>query len=109
MEPGWVVLQLKVIEEPLMTSASIALKEGKTYNDRKVALEAFRLAHDSRMRRTEVLKRIADAATAMKKANNALAQAVANSTWSFQDIQDFAQKAQSLKMAVKIIVTEREE
>ncbi len=109
VKPGWVVFQLGAIEEPLMTAATIALKEGRTYNDRKVALEAFRLAHDSRMRRTEVLKRIADAATAMKKANNALAQAVANSTWSFQDIQDFAQKAQSLKMAVKIIVTEREE
>lgn len=41
----------------------------------------------------------------MKKANSALANAIANSAWSFQDIQDFAQKAQSLQMAIKIIIT----
>lgn len=103
---GWVALQLQVVEDPLMAEATNGLYDGQTYNDRKVALEAFRLAHDSRMRRTEVLKRITDGATAMKKANNALAQAIANSTWSFQDIQDFAQKARSLQTAVKIIVIE---
>ena len=42
----------------------------------------------------------------MKKANNALVQAVADSTWSFQDIQDFAQQARSLQAAVKTIITE---
>jgi len=105
-DEGWVAKQLQVVEDPLMAEATNRLYDGQTYNDRKIALEAFRLAHGSRMRRTEVLKRVTDSATAMKKANGALAQAVKNSTWSFQDIQDFAQKARSLQRAVKIIVTE---
>lgn len=105
-EKGWVAKQLQVVEEPLMAEATNGLYDGRTYNDRKIALEAFRLAHGSRIRRTEVLKRVTDGATAMKKANSALAQAVENSDWSIQDIQDFAQRARSLQTAVKIIVTE---
>ena len=105
-EKGWVAKQLQVVEEPLMAEATNGLYDGRTYNDRKIALEAFRLAHDSRMRRTEVLRCVTDGATAMKKANSVLAQAVENSDWSIQDIQDFAQKARSLQTAVKIIVTE---
>jgi hypothetical protein len=104
-DKGWIAKQLQVIEDPLMAEATNGLYDGRTYNDRKIALEAFRLAHDSRMNRTQVLHRVTDAATAMKKANSALANAIANSAWSFQDIQDFAQKAQSLQMAIKIIVT----
>ena len=103
---GWVAKQLQVVEDPLMAEATNGLYDGRTYNDRKIALEAFRLAHGSRMRRTEVLKRVTDGATAMKKANSALSQAVENSAWSIQDIQDFAQRARSLQTAVKIIVTE---
>jgi hypothetical protein len=101
---GWIALQLQIIEDPLMGEATNGLYDGRTYNDRKIALEAFRLAHGSRMSRTQVLQRVTDAATAMKKANSALAKAIAKSDWSYQDIQDFAQKAQSLQMAVKIIV-----
>lgn len=101
-EKGWVAKQLQVIEAPLMAEATNGLYRGTTYDDRKTALEAFRLAHDSQMRRTQVLGRVTDAATAMKTANSALANAVANSAWSFQDIQDFAQKARSLQMAVRI-------
>ena len=100
---GWVAKQLQVIEDPLMAEATNGLYDGRTYNDRKIALEAFRLAHDSRMSRTQVLHRVTDAATAMKTANSALANAIANSAWSFQDIHDFAQKARSLQMAIKII------
>jgi hypothetical protein len=88
-----------------MAEATNVLYDGKTYNDRKIALEAFQVAYDNKMSRTQILKRVTDAATAMKKANNALANAVAKSDWSVQDIQDFAQKAQSLQMAIKIIVT----
>jgi len=105
-DKGWVAKQLQVVEDPLMAEATNGLYDGRTYNGRKIALEAFRLAHGSRMRRTEVLKRVTDGATAMKKANSALAQAVENSAWSVQDIQDFAQKAQSLQTAVKLIVAE---
>ncbi len=101
---GWVGMQLQVIEDPLMAVATNALYDGRTYSDRKIALEAFRLAHDSRMNRTQVLSRVTKAATAMKKANSALVNAIADSAWSFDDIQDFAQKAQSLQMAVKTIV-----
>ena len=103
---GWITLQLQVVEDPLTAVATNSLYDGRTYNDRKVALDAFLLAHNSRMRREEVLKRITSGAAAMKKANNALVQAVADSTWSFQDIQDFAQQARSLQAAVKTIITE---
>lgn len=103
---GWVALQLQVVEDPLMAVATNRLYDGHTYNDRKVALEAFRLAHDSRMRRTEMLKRVTDGAIAMKKANSSLAQAVEGSTWSFQDIQDFAKKTQSLQSTIKTLVNE---
>lgn len=103
---GWIAFQLQVVEDPLMAVATNGLYDGRTYNDRKVALDAFLLTHNSRMRRTEVLKRVMDGAAAMKKANNALVHAVAKSDWSFQDIQDFAQKARSLQAAVKTIITE---
>jgi hypothetical protein len=101
---GWVALQLQTIEDPLMGEATNALYEGATYEDRKIALDAFRLAHNSRMRRTEILGRVTAAAAAMKKANEALTHTIADSTWSFQDIQEFAQKARSLQMAVKTIL-----
>jgi len=86
-----------------MGVATVALAEGTTYEARRSALEAFRLAHGSRMRRTEVLARVTDAADAMKKANKALVQAVGTSAFSFADIQAFAAKAQSLATAVRTI------
>jgi len=102
---GWVALQLQVIEDPLIAEATNVLYDGRSYDERKRASDAIELVHDNRMRRTEVLKRVTDAATAMKKANEALAQAVEDSTWSAQDIQAFAERAQSLRAAVKIITT----
>jgi len=103
---GWVAKQLQVVEDPLMAEATNSLYDGHTYNDRKIALEAFLLANGSRMRRTEILKRVMDGADAMKKANSSLAQAVEDSAWSVHDIQDFAKKTRSLQTAVKIIVTQ---
>lgn len=103
---GWVAKQLQVIEDPLTAAATNGLYDGHTYNDRRIALEAFRLAHENRMRRTEVLPRVTEAANAMKKANGALVQAVEDCGWSIQDIQAFAERARSLQIAVKIIVSE---
>ena len=103
---GWVALQLQVIEDPLIAEATNVLYDGRSYDERKRASEAIDLVHGNRMRRTEVLKRVTDAAAAMKKANAALAQAVESSAWSAQDIQAFAERAQSLRAAVKIIVKE---
>ena len=103
---GWVALQLQTIEDPLIAESTNALYDGPTYDDRKIALTAFRLAHGNRMRRTEVLTRVVDAAVAMKKANRALAQAVENRAWSVQDIRDFAERARSLQNAAQIIVTD---
>ena len=102
---GWVALQLQVIEDPLIADATNVLYDGRSYDERKRASDAIDLVHGNRMRRTEVLQRVTDAATAMKKANGALAQAVEDSTWSAQDIQAFAERAQSLRAAVKIITT----
>lgn len=106
LKTGWIALQLQVIESPLMAEATNALYDGRTYNDRKTALEAFRLAHNSRMSRTQVLQRVTEAASAMKAANRALVAAIENKEWSFQDIQDFAQKAMSLQTAVDIVLPE---
>jgi len=103
---GWVALQLQVIEDPLIAEATNVLYDGRSYDERKRASDAIDLVHGNRMRRTEVLQRVSDAAAAMKKANAALAQAVESSAWSAQDIQAFAERAQSLRAAVKIIVKE---
>lgn len=103
---GWVALQLQVIEDPLIAEATNVLYDGRSYDERKRASDAIDLVHGNRMRRTEVLKRVTDAAAAMKKANAALAQAVESSAWSAQDIQAFAERAQSLRAAVKLIVKE---
>jgi len=103
---GWVALELQVIEDPLIAEATNVLYDGRSYDERKRASDAIDLVHGNRMRRTEVLKRVTDAAAAMKKANAALAQAVESSAWSAQDIQAFAERAQSLRAAVKIIVKE---
>ena len=103
---GWVALQLQVIEDPLLAEATNVLYDGRSYDERKRASAAINLVHGNRMQRTEVLKRVTDAAVAMKKANAALAQAVESSAWSAQDIQAFAERAQSLRAAVKIIVKE---
>jgi hypothetical protein len=103
---GWVALQLQVIEDPLIAEATNVLYDGRSYDERKRASDAIDLVHGNRMRRTEVLKRVTDAAAAMKKANAALGQAVESSSWSAQDIQAFAERAQSLRAAVKIIVKE---
>jgi hypothetical protein len=102
---GWVALQLQVIEDPLIAEATNVLYDGRSYDERKRASDAIDLVHGNRMRRTEVLKRVTDAAVAMKKANAALAQAVEDSAWSAQDIQAFAERAESLRAAVKIITT----
>ena len=101
---GWVALQLQVIEDPLIAEATNVLYDGRSYEERKRASDAIDLVHGNRMRRTEVLKRVTNAALAMKKANGALAQAAENLAWSAQDIQAFAERAQSLRDAVKIIV-----
>ncbi|PYN85491.1 MAG: hypothetical protein DMD87_23230 [Candidatus Rokuibacteriota bacterium] len=103
---GWVAQQLLVIEAPLVGQASDALAGARTYNDRKTVMDAFRLAQSSRMRRTEVVARVSEAAKAMKKANDALAQAVEDSAWSTQDIQSFAERARSLQTAVTTIVSD---
>jgi hypothetical protein len=103
---GWVALQLQVIEDPLIAEATNVLYDGRSYDERRRASDAIDLVHANRMRRTEVLKRVTDTATAMKKANAALGQAVESSSWSAQDIQAFAERAQSLRAAVKIIVKE---
>jgi len=103
---GWVALQLQVIEDPLLAESTNALYDGGTYNEREIALEAFRLAHGSKMRRTELLTRVVDAALAMKQANKAVVGAIDGPGWSIQDIRAFAERARSLKNAATLIVTD---
>lgn len=103
---GWVALQLQIIEDPLIAEATNALYDGTTYHDRKIALDAFRLAHNNRMRRTEILHRMIEAAVAMKQANRALLHAVERPGWSAQDIRSFAERAKSLKNVAYLITTD---
>lgn len=105
-QKGWVALQLQVIENPLLAESTNALYDGATYNEREIALEAFRLAHGSKMRRTEVLTRVVDAAVAMKQANAAIVGALERPGWSTQDIRAFAERAKSLKNVANLIVTD---
>jgi hypothetical protein len=100
---GFVALHLTAIESPLMDAATIAFNKAQTYDDRKVALDAFRLGHGNRLRLTEVLERITSAAKAMKKANRALALAVNDSSLSIAEIQEFVQKSRTLQAAVKAV------
>src|SRR4029434_445287 len=90
---GWVALQLQVIEDPLIAEATNVLYDGRSYDERKRASDAIDLVHGNRMRRTEVLKRVTDAAGAMKKANAALAQAVESSAWSAPDSEAFRERS----------------
>jgi len=103
---GWVALQLHVIEDPLLAESTNALYDGGTYSEREIALDAFRLAHGSKMRRTEILTRVVDAALAMKQANRAVVGAINGPGWSTQDIRVFAERARSLKNAAHLIVTD---
>ena len=105
-QKGWVALQLQVIENPLLAESTNALYDGVTYYEREVALGAFRLAHGSKMRRTEVLTRIVNAAVAMKQANAVIINAIDQPGWSTQDIRAFAERAQSLKNVANLIVTD---
>ncbi|MCP9438954.1 MAG: hypothetical protein NHB36_03635 [Nitrospira sp.] len=102
---GWVALQLQVIEDPLMAEATNALYDGETYHDRKIALQAFRLVYENKMRRTEILSRVVEAARAMKQANGALVRAVDHFEWSVEDIRSFAERARSLKNVATLITT----
>lgn len=103
--PGFVSLHLASVEYPLMSAANVAFSRGSSYGERRVALDAFRLAHGNRVRRTDILQRVVNAALAMKKANNAVARAVNDPVLSLADIQDFVQKSRTLQAAVKAAAT----
>jgi hypothetical protein len=70
-------------------------------NARSVALPALQYAVQGQVRRDEVQKRVSTSVTAIKKANAALADALANDRWSLEDVKAAASQAGALKPAIK--------
>jgi len=70
-------------------------------NARSVALPALQYAVQGRVRRDEVQQRVSTSVTAIKKANAALADALASDRWSLEDVKAAASQAGALKPAIK--------
>lgn len=100
---GWVETQLLIVQLPLIAEASNAFQSRETFADRRVALDAFRLAFNGNVRRDQVVAQVAEAAQAMKKANTNLADVVERNEITFADIQDFAFRVARLKATVDIL------
>ena len=100
---GWVETQLLIVQAPLLGEASSAFRSRQTFADRRVALDAFRLAFDGTVRREQVVAQVAEAAQAMKKANANLAEVIERDELTIADIQDFAARAARLKATVEVL------
>lgn len=98
---GVVAAGLSKSGEPLYGFAVVAWKNGKTYQERAAAQNGLKLAFDSRLVLKNDLVKVQKAGRSMKKANAALVAAVQENEWSFDDLLDFAEKAQSLQAAVQ--------
>jgi len=98
---GLISRQMEATTEPLYGTAIGVLRDGKTSQARRESQFALKIAFENRVRRTHDLAKVQKAAIAMKKANTALANAIQDSKWSFDDLLDFAEKAESLQAAVK--------
>lgn len=100
---GWVETQLLIVQLPLLGEASNAFRSQQSFADRRIALDALRLAFDGKLRREQVVVQVAEAAQAMKKANTNLADVVERDEITIADIQDFAARAARLKATVEIL------
>ncbi|MEZ2299370.1 hypothetical protein [Variovorax sp. RCC_210] len=98
---GWIAEKLAATSEPLLVAADLALVNGKNYDQRKAAQEGLRLAFDNRKRLDLILSGIQKTAVSMKKANETLAIAIQDGSFSIDDFLDFSEKAQALQLAVK--------
>jgi hypothetical protein len=91
----------------LQSAASSAVRDAAGGTDaaavvaRSVTLPALQYAIQGRLRRDEVQKRVSTSVTAIKKANAALADALANDRWSLEDVKTAAGQASALKPAIK--------
>lgn len=103
-EPGWVTLQLQVITDLLRGAAVNAFEKGSTYEDRAKTFAALTALHTARMRREEIVKRVDEAAIAMKAANAALVNAVERNEISRKDLEAFGTQAEALYAAVKLLI-----
>lgn len=100
---GWVETQLLIVQAPLLGEASNAFQSRQSFADRRVALDAFRLAFNGNVRREQVVTQVAEAAQAMKIANANLAEVVERDEITVADIQDFASRAARLKATVEVL------
>ena len=75
--------------------------DGAAVVARSVTLPALQYSIQSRLRRDEVQKRVQSSVLAIKKANAALADALANDRWSLEDVKAAAGAAGELKPAIK--------
>lgn len=103
-EPGWVTLQLQVITDLLRGAAVDAFDKGSTYEARAKTFTALTALHTARMRREEIVKRVHEAAVAMKAANAALVNAVERNETSRKDLEAFGTRADALYSAVELLI-----
>ena len=67
---------------------------------RSVSVSALQYAVQGRLRRDEILGRISSAATAIKKANAALVEALEHDRWTLEDVKGLVGEAKELKPAI---------
>jgi hypothetical protein len=91
----------------LQSAASSAVRDASGGTDgaavvaRSVTLPALQYAIQGRLRRDEVQKRVSTSVLAIKKANAALADALANDRWNLEDVKAAAGQAGALKPVIK--------
>jgi hypothetical protein len=91
----------------LQSAASSAVRDAPGSTDgaavvaRSVTMPALRYAIQGRLRRDEVQKRVSTSVLAIKKANAALADALANDRWSLEDVKAAAGEVSALKPVMK--------
>ena len=101
---GWVYLQLQVTSERLEVAVQDQFAASTTFRERQQGLETYLLASDLRAQRDDLCSQVSSAAAAMKKANAVLMRTIHEDLPSTEDLQDFRDRARTLKSALDILL-----
>jgi hypothetical protein len=105
-QQGGLAQDLATANESLFGAAAAAFQDAPAGSDasaigvRSFSLPALQYAVEGRLRQDEILKRISSAATAIKKANAALADALATDRFTLEDVKSVAGEAAALRPAI---------
>lgn len=103
---GGLAQALAAANESLFGAASAAFQdapagtEASAIGSRAFSLSALQYAVEGRLRQDEILARISSSASAIKKANAALAEALATDRLTLEDVKSVAGEAAMLKPAI---------